>query len=169
MVLCIRRGPRIPGGQGSQGPKGSGTPGAQGPRGPGALAPRGPGSPGAQGPRVPNQTTLTHEGFLISEYTVVWGPRRYHFVFFIFICFFGPGRVRKRSGGGFRFIWTKFQPKSTILDPFGVHFSLSIFQKPIWAPNSSAVVPYALWILDILIPWVHVGRRPTLMEAEGRL
>ena len=23
-------------------------------------------------------TTLTHGGFLISKYTVVWGPRRYH-------------------------------------------------------------------------------------------
>ena len=31
--------------------------------------------------RLP-QTTLTHEGYLISEYTVVWGPRRYHFVCF---------------------------------------------------------------------------------------
>ena len=85
------QGPKVPGAQGpwdpgSQGLKGPGSPGARGPRGPRALGPRSPGSPGApgprvpgsQGPRVPNQTTLIHEGFLISEYTVVWGPRRDH-------------------------------------------------------------------------------------------
>ena len=101
------QGPKVPGalgprGQGSQGPKGPGFPAAQGPKVPGAKSPRGPRAqgpsgpgiqgprvprgPGAQGPRVPgsqgprvlNQTTLTHEGFLVSEYTVVWGPRRYH-------------------------------------------------------------------------------------------
>ena len=81
------QGPRVPGalgprGQGSQGSKGPGAPGAQGPKVPGA---RGPGAPG---PRVPNQTTLTHEGFLISEYTVVWGPRRYHFQVFCVVLFF---------------------------------------------------------------------------------
>ena len=27
---------------------------------------------------------LTHEGFLISEYTVVWGPRWYHCLFCLF-------------------------------------------------------------------------------------
>ena len=47
-------------------------------------------------------------------------------------------------------------------------FLIVDFLKSIWAPNSSAVVPYASWILDILIPWVHVGRRLALMEAEGR-
>ena len=30
-------------------------------------------------------TTLTHGGFLISKYTVVWGPRWYHFIFGIFL------------------------------------------------------------------------------------
>ena len=30
-------------------------------------------------------TKLTHGGFLISKYTVVWGPRRYHgFIFYVF-------------------------------------------------------------------------------------
>ena len=48
---------------------------------------------------------------------------------------FGPGRVWKWSGGGFGFIWTKFQPKRTILDPFGSIFGTIYFSKSCWPRN----------------------------------
>ena len=48
---------------------------------------------------------------------------------------FGPGRVWKWSGGGFGFIWTKFQPKRTILGPFGSIFGTIYFSKSCWPRN----------------------------------
>ena len=47
----------------------------------------------------------------------------------------GPRRVWKWSGGGFRFIWTKFQPKWTILGPFGSIFGTIYFSKSCWPRN----------------------------------
>ena len=88
---------------------------------------------------------------------------------------FGPGRVWKWSGGGFGFIWTKFQPKWTILDPFGVHFRFLIFWKSIHGPILGPTGPDGdPWRpkADFLGPTGPDGDpwRPKadFLEAEGR-
>ena len=82
------------------------------------------------------------------------------------------------SNMGFSWAWEGFRrvqgwipihldqvaPKQTILGPFLIFDFLDGAQiAPQWSQASLA------WFWDHLGPWVHVGRRPTFMEAEGRL
>ena len=70
---------------------------------------------------------------------------------------FGPGRILEGSRGGFGYIWTKFQPRRTILDPFWGHFRFSTFGNPHGAQWSQASLGSGtIW-------------DPGSMEAEGRL
>ena len=83
----------------------------------------------------------------------------------------GPGRASIGSGEGFRFIWTKFQPKWAHLGPNRAPFYFSISQKPILGPNSSksnlgprAIGPRAPSNMGSR---AHGGRRPTFRRGVG--
>ena len=83
----------------------------------------------------------------------------------------GPGRASIGSREGFRFIWTKFQPKWAHLGPNRAPFHFSISQKPILGPNSSksnlgpgAIGPRAPSNMGSR---AHGGRRPTFRRGVG--
>ena len=83
----------------------------------------------------------------------------------------GPGRASIGSREGFRFIWTKSQPKRAHLGPNGAPFYFSISQKPILGPNSSksslgpgAIGPRAPSNMGHR---AHGGRRPTFWRGVG--
>ena len=96
-----------------------------------------------------------------------------------------PGRASIRSGEGFRFIWTKFQPKWVHLGTNRAPFCFSMSQKPILGPNSSKSSlgpgpfgPRAHPIWDLARPFgpsvpsnmgsrAHGGRRPTFRRGVG--
>ena len=83
----------------------------------------------------------------------------------------GPGRASIGSRDGFRFIWTKFQPKWTHLGPNRAPFCFSISQKPILDPNSSKSTlgpgPFGPRAPSNMGSRAHGGRRPTFRRGVG--